>query len=66
VSPRFGYVPAVPGIEISSTALLALLGAGFLVATIGHVVRSPPLIAFGLALAFGATVLLPVLSELTS
>jgi hypothetical protein len=51
---------------MSSTALLALLGAGFIVATAGHVIRSKPLIAFGLSLAFGATVLLPVLSELTS
>lgn len=56
----------MPGIEISSTTLLVLLCVGFLVATAGHVVHSKPTIAFGLALAFGATVLLPVLSELTS
>ena len=52
--------------RVSSTTLLVLLVAGFLIATAGHVVRSKPIVAFGLALAFCATVLLPVLHELTS
>jgi hypothetical protein len=56
----------VSGFLVSSNVLLALVGAGFVVATAGHVVRSKPLIAFGLALVFGATVLFPVLNELTS
>jgi hypothetical protein len=58
--------PGGSGVEVTSSTLLVLLGVGFLVATAGHIVRSRPLIAFGLALVFGATVLFPVLNELTS
>jgi hypothetical protein len=58
--------PVGSGVQVTSSTLLVLLGAGFFVATAGHVVRSKPLIAFGLALVFGATVLFPVLNELTS
>jgi hypothetical protein len=47
--------------RVSLPAFAAVLGAGFLIATIGHVVRVRALVAFGIALIFGATVLVPAL-----
>jgi hypothetical protein len=50
-----------PDIHVSPRAFVAVLVAGFLVAIAGHVVQSRPLVAFGIALIFGATVLVPAL-----
>jgi hypothetical protein len=47
--------------RVSLRAFAAVLGAGFLIATIGHVVRMRALVAFGIALIFGATVFVPAL-----
>jgi Flp pilus assembly protein TadB len=54
------------GFRVSPRAFVAVLGAGFLVAIVGHVVRARALVAFGIALIFGATVLVPVLLALTN
>jgi hypothetical protein len=45
--------------RVSPSAFLALLGVGFLVGTLGHIVKSRALVALGVTLVFGATVLLP-------
>ena len=49
---------------ISPGTLIAVLGTGFLIAIAGHVVRSRVAVAFGIALVFGATVVVPVLARL--
>ncbi|HEX2161506.1 MAG TPA: hypothetical protein VHF88_06770 [Thermoleophilaceae bacterium] len=46
--------------KVSPRPFLATIGAGFLIGTIGHVLRSRTLVAFGVALIFGATVALPL------
>jgi hypothetical protein len=50
--------------RVSLRAFAAVLGAGFLIATIGHVIRVRALVAFGIALIFGATVFVPALLAL--
>ncbi len=49
------------GFRVSPRAFIAVLGAGFLIATIGHIVHARALVAFGITLIFGATVIVPVL-----
>lgn len=49
------------GFRVSPHAFVAVLAAGFLIAIAGHVVRARALVAFGIALVFGATVVVPVL-----
>jgi hypothetical protein len=51
--------------RVSLRAFAAVLAAGFLIATIGHIVRARALVAFGIALIFGATVFVPALLALT-
>jgi hypothetical protein len=46
--------------RVSPRAFIAALGAGFLIATIGHVIRARALVVFGIALIFGATVVVPI------
>lgn len=46
--------------RVSPTFFLILLGLGFLIGTIGHVVKSKTLQAAGVLLIFAATVALPV------
>ena len=46
--------------RVSPTFFVVLLGLGFLIGTIGHVVRSRTLQAAGILLIFAATILLPV------
>jgi Flp pilus assembly protein TadB len=46
--------------EVSPTFFLVLLGLGFLIGTIGHIVKSRMLVAAGVLLIFAATVFLPV------
>jgi len=53
------------GFRVSPRAFLAILGAGFLIGVAGHVLRSRAMVAFGIALIFGATVLVPVLLAIT-
>jgi hypothetical protein len=51
-SPEFGANP---------TALVVMMGAGFVVALGGHVIRSRSLVALGIGLIFLATFVLPLL-----
>ena len=46
--------------DISPGFYIALMAAGFLVGTFGHVIKSKTLIASGLLMIFTATVLLPL------
>ena len=51
--------------DLSPRAYIALMGIGFLVGTAGHIVRSKPLIAAGIAMIFLATVLLPLTAHVS-
>jgi hypothetical protein len=51
---RFG------GVEVSPRAFVAVVASGFLIGVLGHLFQSRPMVAFGIALIFGATVLAPV------
>jgi len=46
--------------SLSPTAYIALMGLGFLVGTIGHIVKSKVMISAGILMIFLATVLLPL------
>jgi hypothetical protein len=46
--------------EVSPTFFLVLLGLGFLIGTVGHIVKSRTLVAAGILLIFAATVFLPI------
>ena len=48
------------GFRVSPTAFIVIFGLGFVVATIGHVVKSRALVAAGLLMVFLATVLVPI------
>jgi hypothetical protein len=52
------------GFRVSPRAFVAVLAIGFVVGVAGHVVRSRAMVAFGIALIFGATVLVPVVLAL--
>ena len=45
---------------LSPTAYIALMGLGFLIGTMGHIVKSKAMIAAGIIMIFLATVLLPL------
>jgi hypothetical protein len=46
--------------EISPSFFIVLLALGFLIGTMGHVIKSKTMVAVGVLLVFAATVLLPV------
>jgi hypothetical protein len=46
--------------RVSPTFLLVLLGLGFLIGTIGHIVKSRTLQAAGVILILAATIFLPI------
>jgi hypothetical protein len=46
--------------EVSPVFFLVLLGLGFAIGTLGHLVRSRALVVAGVLLVFAATVLLPI------
>lgn len=46
--------------RVSPTFFLVLLGLGFLIGTIGHIVKSRTLVASGILLIFAATIFLPI------
>ena len=52
--------------EVSPSFLIVLLGLGFLIGTVGHVIRSRSLVAAGVLLVFAATVVLPVAITLSN
>lgn len=51
-----------PGGEfrVSPSFFLVLLGLGFLIGTIGHIVKSRTVVAIGVILIFAATLVLPI------
>jgi hypothetical protein len=52
--------------EVSPSFFLVLLGLGFLVGTVGHLVRSRTLVAAGVLLIFAATIFLPIAYSLSN
>jgi len=46
--------------QVSPRFFLVLLGLGFLIGTIGHIVKSRTLVAAGILLIFAATIFLPL------
>jgi hypothetical protein len=46
--------------EVSPSFLIVLLIAGFVIGTLGHIVKSRTVVAVGIVCVFGATVLLPI------
>ncbi len=46
--------------RVSPTSLLVLLGLGFLIGTVGHIVKSRTLQAAGVLLILAATIFLPI------
>jgi hypothetical protein len=46
--------------QVSPRFFLVLLGLGFLIGTIGHIVKSRTLVAAGILLIFAATIFLPI------
>ena len=46
--------------RVSPTFFLVLLGLGFLIGTVGHIVKSRTLVAAGILLIFAATIFLPI------
>jgi hypothetical protein len=46
--------------QVSPTFFLVLLGLGFLIGTLGHIIKSKTLIAAGILLIFAATIFLPL------
>jgi len=48
------------GFRVSPTLFIVIFGLGFVVATIGHVVKSRVLVAVGVLMVFLATVLVPI------
>jgi hypothetical protein len=52
--------------RVSPTFFVVVLLLGFLIGTIGHVVKSRTLVALGIGLVFSATVALPVVVALSN
>jgi hypothetical protein len=46
--------------QVSPRFFLVLLGLGFLIGTLGHIVKSRTLVAAGILLIFAATIFLPI------
>jgi hypothetical protein len=46
--------------RVSPTFFIVLLGLGFAIGTLGHIVKSRTLVATGILLVFAATVFLPI------
>jgi hypothetical protein len=52
--------------RVSPTFFVVVLLLGFLIGTVGHVVKSRTLVALGIGLVFSATVALPVVVALSN
>jgi hypothetical protein len=52
--------------RVSPTFFVVVLLLGFLIGTLGHVVKSRTLVALGIGLVFSATVALPVVVALSN
>ena len=46
--------------QVSPRFFLVLLGLGFLIGTVGHIVKSRTLVTAGILLIFAATIFLPI------
>ena len=46
--------------SVSPTAFIVVFGLGFMLATIGHIVKSRTLVAIGVLMIFLATVFVPI------
>ena len=46
--------------RVSPTFFIVLLGLGFLIGTLGHIIKSKTLVAAGILLIFASTVLMPI------
>jgi len=46
--------------QVSPRFFLVLLGLGFLIGTVGHIIKSRTLVAAGILLIFAATIFLPL------
>ena len=46
--------------QVSPTFFVVLLGLGFLIGTVGHIIKSRTLVAAGILLIFAATVFVPI------
>jgi hypothetical protein len=53
------------GFRVSPTLFLAMVVGGFLIGTIGHVIRSRALVAVGVGLIFLATLFIPIALSVT-
>ena len=52
--------------RVSPTFFLVLLGLGFLIGTLGHIIKSKTLIAAGILMIFAATIFLPLAYSLSN
>ena len=52
--------------RVSPTFFVVLLGLGFLIGTLGHIIKSRTLVAAGILLIFAATVFLPIAYSLSN
>ena len=52
--------------RVSPTFFLVLLGLGFLIGTLGHLIKSKTLIAAGILMIFAATIFLPLAYSLSN
>ena len=52
--------------RVSPTFFVVLLGLGFLIGTLGHIIKSRTLVAAGILLIFAATIFLPLAYSLSN
>jgi hypothetical protein len=66
--PPPGDLPGLPSQDVATDPkrYVILLGAGFVIALLGHVTRTKTLIAAGIALIFLATFILPLYFHFSS
>ena len=48
------------GFRVSPTLFIVIFGLGFMIAIVGHVVKSRTLVAIGILMVFVATVFVPI------
>jgi hypothetical protein len=58
--PGGGLPDEEGGFRVSPTVFVVMLGAGFMIGAIGHLVKSRVLVAIGVLLIFLSTVLVPI------
>ena len=58
--PGGGLPDKEGGFRVSPTVFVVMLGAGFLIGTFGHMIKSRLVVAIGVLLIFLATVFVPI------